>query len=188
MKFNVNSAFTEFKERLNEGSIEIYNEASVQFELGVIIRELFGMDYALSFERNITTLGLNKVEFLKKEMDLYVSSVSGDGRHCIEIKYPTNGQYPEQMYASCKDIRFLEQLAACGFAPSYFLFLTSDMNFYNDKEKEGIYRMFRKEKSLHGMIKKPTGHTSEYIELMNVYKMNWLDLKGKLKYFLISVG
>lgn len=46
--------------------------------------------------------------------------------------------------------------------------------------------MFWKEKSLHGMIQKPTGQAREYVELASVYKMNWLELKGKLKYFLVS--
>ena len=108
MEFNADLVLTEFKERLNLDSIEIYNEASVQSELEVIIRELLSADYALSFERNISTLGLDKAEFLKKKMDLCVSSVNGNSKHCIQIKYPTNGQCPEQMYESCKDISFLE--------------------------------------------------------------------------------
>lgn len=31
-------------------------------------------------------------------------------KYAIEIKFPTNGQYPEQMFIFCKDIKFLEEL------------------------------------------------------------------------------
>lgn len=33
-----------------------------------------------------------------------------DEIYAIELKYPKNGQYPEQMYSFIKDIKFMQQV------------------------------------------------------------------------------
>ena len=78
-------------------------------------------------------------------------------KHCIELKFPTQGQYPEQMFSSCKDVRFLEQLVDLGFDNCYFIMFADDPLFYNNKGESGIYRMFRKEKEIRNIVTKPTG-------------------------------
>ena len=76
------------------------------------------------------------------------------------MKFPTNGQYPEQMFNACKDVSFLEQLTEAGFNNSYFLFFTEDKNFYDSqhsRKHNGIYKLFRDQKEIKGKIEKPTG-------------------------------
>ena len=54
-------------------------------------------------------------------------------KYAIELKYPVNGQYPEQMYSFIKDIVFMEQLKSKGFNASYCLTMVNDKNFIQGK-------------------------------------------------------
>ena len=177
----------EFLSRIKEGQIEVYNEFSIQFELAMFLRERLDKQYKIQLERNISYFGLNKASFLKKEMDVVIFNGSESERYCIEIKFPTNGQYPEQMFSICKDIKFLEQLKENGFAKSYELVIVDSDVFLINKGGNEIYDMFRKDKLLRGKIVKPTGQRDEEVTLSNVYKLAWNDLSGDLKGLIISV-
>lgn len=39
--------------------------------------------------------------------------------YAIELKYPLNGQYPEQMFSFVKDIKFMEEMKELGFNEAY---------------------------------------------------------------------
>lgn len=176
-----------FMKRVSDGSIEIYNEFSIQFELAIFLRANLPKEYKIQLERNINYFGLDKEHFLKKEMDIVVFNPSTEEKHCIEIKYPTNGQYPEQMFSMCKDIKFLEELVDAGFSDSYCLVVVNDPLFYSNKGEEGIYRLFRKEKRLKGTIQKPTGKKDITYHLNHEYKIEWNDIREGEKYFIATV-
>lgn len=177
----------EFMNQVSNGSIEIYNEFSIQFELAIFLRKNLPKEYKIQLERNIHYFGLNKGHFLKKEMDIVVFNPITKETHCIEIKYPTNGQYPEQMFSMCKDIKFLEELTEAGFSESYCLVVVNDPLFYSNKGEEGIYRLFRKEKRLKGTIQKPTGKKDITYHLNHEYKIEWNDICEGEKYFIAKV-
>lgn len=177
----------EFMNQVSNGSIEIYNEFSIQFELAILLRANLPKEYKIQLERNINYFGLEKENFLKKEMDIVVFNPATEKRHCIEIKYPTNGQYPEQMFSMCKDIKFLEELVSAGFSDSYSLVVVNDPLIYSNKGEEGIYRLFRKDKLLRGIIQKPTGKKDITYHLKNEYKIEWKDISGTEKYFIAKV-
>lgn len=188
MKLNLQIHLNEFMVKIAEGVIEIYNEFSTQFELAIYLRENLANEYKIQLERNIDYFGLAKGNYLKKEMDIVVYNPATNEKHCIEIKFPTNGQHPEQMFSMCKDIRFLEELVDAGFAQSYLLVVVNDPLFYNDKGEKGIYRLFRKEKLLKGIIQKPTGKKDTAYHLKNEYKIEWKDIGEREKYFIATVG
>lgn len=126
---------------------------------------------------------------LKKEMDIVVFSEDKSEKYCIELKYPSNGQYPEQMFAICKDVRFLEQLIEHGFTGGYSLNLVDDKLFYNDYGKEeGIYEMFRRNKRIEGTVIKPTGDRDISYKFNNSYDIKWNEVDEKRKYFVIEVS
>ncbi|OLN23953.1 hypothetical protein BTO30_00550 [Domibacillus antri] len=177
----------EFMDQVSSGNIEIYNEYSIQFELAIFLRANLPIEYKIQLERNISYFGLDKENFLKKEMDIVVFNPDKKERHCIEIKNPTNGQFPEQMFSICKDIKFLEELVDAGFSDSYCLVVANNPLFYNNNGDEGIYRLFRKEKLLKGTIQKPTGKKDITYQLNNKYKIEWKDLSGTEKYFITTV-
>lgn len=184
---DLQAQLVEFMNQTSNGSIEIYNEFSIQFELAIFLRANLPKEYKIQLERNINYFGLDKGHFLKKEMDIVVFNPSTEEKHCIEIKYPTNGQYPEQMFSMCKDIKFLEELVDAGFSDSYCLVVVNDPLFYSNKGEEGIYRLFRKEKRLKGTIQKPTGKKDITYHLNHEYKIEWNNISGAEKYFIAKV-
>lgn len=184
---DLQAQLVEFINQISNGSIEIYNEFSIQFELAIFLRANLPKEYKIQLERNINYFGLDKGHFLKKEMDIVVFNPSTEEKHCIEIKYPTNGQYPEQMFSMCKDIKFLEELVDAGFSDSYCLVVVNDPLFYSNKGEEGIYRLFRKEKRLKGTIQKPTGKKDIRYHLNHEYKIEWNNISGAEKYFIAKV-
>ena len=90
-------------------------------------------------------------------MDIVIYTLEKTEKYCIELKFPTNGQHPEQMFSACKDIKFLEQLVKSGSTRGYFIMFTNDPLFYIDKGDKGIYKTFRKDKLIRGELRKPTG-------------------------------
>ena len=184
----ISQAIHGFLDNVSDGSIEVYNEASVQLELAIFLRSILPVEYKIQLERNIDSFGLTKKSFLKKEMDIVVVSSVHNERYCIEIAFPRNGQYPEQMFKICKDIRFLEELVQAGFSRSYCLVLADDHLFYSSKGDDGIYKLFRKDKQIHGLIRKPTGRKDEIIQLRGSYGLEWKVARGALRYFIVAVG
>lgn len=170
----VRLAMNELKNGINAEKIEVYNEASAQHELAYILRAILGEDYRVYLERNISHCGLEKWRFLKKEMDILIEDRSRTSMYCIEIKYPTSGQYPEQMFKACRDVSFLEQLKESGFKQNYFIFVSNDPNFYNDWGGSLI-------------IVKPTGSKDEEVTLKGEYTLKWEDIRGPLRWFMVRI-
>ena len=137
----LNELLESFCESIAAETIEIYNEFSLQHELGLFLREKLP-DYKVQFERNISFFFPPHRAFTKREIDITVFSPHAPGRmnlkYAIELKYPRNGQYPEQMFSFCKDIAFLEELQVAGFGSAALLILAEDRPFYEGKT-EGIY-------------------------------------------------
>jgi hypothetical protein len=121
-------------------------------------------------------------------MDIVI--FTDDEKHCIEIKYPENGQRPEQMYAACEAIRFLEQLVTEGeFATCYFLMITN--LFWEDGSATNpISGYFRDEVvPVVGTVWKPTRDTGEHLDFTGEYTLVWDILPGTdLRYILLPVA
>ena len=173
------------KVRIN--NIEIYNEFSLQHELGAYLSNMLP-SYKVQFERNVSYF-FNQKHTVKKEIDIVVFSQDGKEKYAIEIKCPLNGQYPEQMYAFVKDLKFMEELKHLGFNRTYSLVLVSDRPFYRGDNITSIYKYFRKEFRLFGKIYKPTGETKndECIELIGDYQFEWQSLDSNRKYYMIEI-
>ena len=171
---------------IGKGQIEIYNEFSLQHELGILLRSEFPSD-KVQFERNISYF-FNSDKFIKKEIDIVVFSPDKSIlKYAIELKFPRNGQHPEQMFSFCKDILFTEQLKASGFQKTFLIIFADDRLFYSGNA-DGIYGYFRQNKQLHGTIQKPTGLKNETVELKGTYQVNWTVATGDLKYAIIEAG
>lgn len=132
-----------------DSEFELYNEAGLQHELALFLRNRFaGTNYRLQLERNVVDLGipLQSNAFYKSEMDIYIYERGGDERYCIELKSPTHGAIPRRMYQTFEDIKFLEDLKfKAMFVRVALIFITPQQGFREAPEKEGIYRYFREE-------------------------------------------
>ena len=126
---NFERIISSFMKRIIAGEIEVYNEFSLQHELGIFLRDRL-TDYKVQFERNTRYFDIS--DTIKHEIDIVVFNDSE--RYAIELKYPLNGQYPEQMFAFIKDIKFMEELKQAGFSDTYCLTLVQDKKFFSGKK------------------------------------------------------
>lgn len=104
----------------------------------------------------------------------------------IELKYPRNEQYPEQMNSFCKDIDFLEQLKTEGFTKAFFIAFADDRLFY-EGNGDGIYGYFRNGQGLTGELQKPTGNQNESVTVEGNYTVMWEPVDGMLKYMIVVI-
>jgi hypothetical protein len=117
----------------------------------------------------------------KREIDISIFSPDmNELEAVIELKYPRNGQVPEQMFSFCKDISFLEQLTERKFRRGYFLALADDPLFYSGS-CEKIYSYFRGGKALTGTIQKPTGAKDKQVIVRGEYNIEWNPVLNQKK-------
>ena len=171
--------------QLNYNDIEIYNEFSLQHELGIFIRNQL-TEYKVQFERNVSYFGVGE-KTTKKEIDIAIFNNDKTEIYSIELKYPRNGQYPEQLYSFTKDLVFAEELKRAGFTKAYVVSLVDDMNFCSGANINGVYGYYRNQQVLSGKIYRPTGKTrdTEFIEVDGSYQVMWLDC-GERKYYILE--
>jgi hypothetical protein len=77
-----------------KGTVEIYNEISLQHEFGLYLRTTVSKTFKTQFERPVSFFGLHRSNFVKKEIDISVFASSQLEKYAIELKYPRNGQHP----------------------------------------------------------------------------------------------
>lgn len=182
-----------FDEEIGGNRIEVYNEFSLQHELGIYLRTKLE-NKKVQFERNVSFFKWSKQNFEKKEIDISIIEENGQPDTAIELKFPRNGQVPEQMYSFCKDIAFTEQLRSAGFREAFAIILVEDELFYSGREKDGIYSFFRRKAYLKGKIKGPTKmrgpagtKKDRQIFISKCHKIDWQTVRGKIKYALVHV-
>jgi hypothetical protein len=167
--------------------IEIYNEFSLQHELGIFLREKL-QGYQVQFERNVSYFTPDN-KTIKKEIDITIFNEDKSDKYAIELKHPLNGQHPEQIYSFVKDIKFMEELKDRGFNKTATVTLVSDRPFYEGRNNEGIYKYFREEYAVYGQIFKPTGtlKDKDSITLKGNYVFSWRPVYSNSRYYVIEV-
>lgn len=217
----INKTINDFFTDLKNGSIKVDedfdNEFGMQFELGVRLRNALvqngfaGQGYKVYFEKNIKNIcRINKWNYsdtLKKEIDLLIAKTSSEQLeelYAIELKFPRNGQYPEQMYEFVKDLAFIAQLKGqYNFTAGWSIVLVDDNKFCkttNRKTTNAIYTYFREDtnvgnnlKKIQGKIQKPTGKYKYQVPpLINIpvgygQTVQWESINQKLYYYTIQV-
>jgi hypothetical protein len=171
-----------FLREVGRGKIDIYNEFSLQHELGFFLRNKL-LASKVRFERNVSTLFTPSFVFTKREIDICLTS-RGDDRlqYAIELKFPRNGQYPEQMFSFCKDVAFAEELKHAGFARAGLIIFAEDPLFWRGPAN-GIYAIFRSGggRLLNGAIQKPTGKRDSMVTIRGAYPIEWLSVTDSLR-------
>lgn len=192
----INKVYDDEEEQGKEGkSIKVYNEFSLQHELGIFLREKLPK-YKVQFERNVKNF-FRIEDTIKHEIDIVIYNKQKKERYAIELKFPLNGQYPEEMYSFIIDIKFMEQLKEHGFNATYTLTMVIDHNFYEGKTydnsgnpRQGIYSYFRNKKIIEGEILKPTGNSdnSKSITLNRSHQIEWQENPNKdMKYYIVEI-
>lgn len=176
----------DFFNLVNIQQIEIYNEFSLQHELGLYLRNHLNPTFKIQFERNTKFFGIQQ-KLIKKELDIVIYNLLVDEKYAIELKFPKNGQYPESMFSFAKDIKFMEQIKAANFTHTYAITYVEDKLFYSGSNTTGIYSYFRSSQPLHGEIIKPTGKKDEQFHINGSYQIHWEALNGNSKYYLVEI-
>lgn len=179
----------------------VYNEFSLQHELGIFLREEFKNSFRVKFERNVGCFSEKEdpdylKKFVKKEIDIVICKGRRENpeKYAIELKYPTNGAYPQSMFQCIKDIKFMEQVKdELGFINTYCLTLTSDsfkgkLFRSSNKNSEGIYSFFRNKKEIHGKIKNPQHNSGESYNITGEYSIDWRQIDDTtFWYYLLKI-
>lgn len=171
---------------VGQGAIELYNEFSLQHELGVRLR-LALSDYRVQFERPVDFFGIRRLDTVKKEIDISVFQPDGGEKYALELKFPRNGQHPEQMFSACQDIAFLEDLVRAGFTAGLFVMVVEDPLFYRGASDSLPYAYFRGGEPIHGVVRKPTGERDKVLEISGSYQIVW-KTAGPYRYAYVRVG
>ncbi|MDR3394739.1 MAG: hypothetical protein P4L70_07030 [Parasulfuritortus sp.] len=181
------SALTaQFVQSVAANGTEIYNEFSLQHEFGIFLRAALPK-YKVQFEHNVESFGLSKQNFTKRELDIAVfAGDKTDLKYAIELKYPRNGQYPEQMFSFCKDVAFAEQLKAAGFSSAGLLIFADARPFYAGSAG-GIYGFFRAGRPITGRIEKPTEPKNDHVEIKGSYVVSWAPVSASTQYAFVEV-
>jgi len=157
----------------------IYNERSLQLELGYFFRR---EKLKVQFERPFH-IGRPKgsTKQPKTYLDLFVAGQTAN--MAVELKVPLNQRHPETLYDYCADLEFVESLmrnGACEFGAC--LLVTDDPTFWRDSGRGSeIHNFFRRKgEVLTGVISKPTGARDSCVVLTGAYSpaTGWCDLKS----------
>ncbi|MCW5675375.1 MAG: hypothetical protein KIT15_12430 [Xanthobacteraceae bacterium] len=184
-KLSICALVKEFAKLVASGEVEIYNEFSLQHELGLYLRYA-KPEWKIRFERNVSSFFGTGSHFTKREIDISISTADGKLVYAIELKFPRNGQYPEQMFGFCKDIAFAEELHQAGFQNAAFIVFADDPLFYSGTV-DGIYQYFRSLNVLTGRVEKPTGKRDQEVVLRGAYHVQWRPVVGQLMYAVVEI-
>ena len=184
---DLSALVSQFVDSVGHNGTDIYNEFSLQHEFGIFLRSALP-NFRVQFERNVSYFAPSKVAFTKREIDITVFSPDkAHLKYAIELKYPRNGQYPEQMFSFCKDIAFAEELKAAGFSRTALLIFADDRPFFAGPSEKVIYSYFRAGRPITGRIEKPTGDKNDHVEIKGHYAVSWLPVSGTTKYAYVEV-
>ncbi len=105
---NIRADIQEFIKLIASGQLEIYNEFSLQHELGIFLRNIYP-SHKVQFERNVSYFGLNKTDFEKREIDISIfTQDKNEFSTVIELKYP-------RIWASTRaNVQFLQRYCLLG--------------------------------------------------------------------------
>lgn len=193
MASTIKTVLYDFLDIIKSGEIEIYNEASLQFELAIYLREKLTNSKIL-LERNISNLGLVKYENGKKiieksEIDILISDAKKGTHFIIELKAPINQNQvrPVTIFNLIEDIKFLEELQAHAI-PGIILFITDQLGYMKGNRTTGPLLTDIRKGELSGSYNKhqKIQDGKEPITLKNKYNPEWKNLGDKLNYFVLE--
>lgn len=201
MSVSIQKLIEDFTKEFKNWDDFIYNEFSLQHELGIYLRGKLPKEYLVQFEKNVKKFTdsetVKETRFEKKEIDIVIVNTKDENEcYAIELKYPVNGEYPVQMFKFVEDIRFMEQVKSLPCFKDTFVFcLVEQDGFYVPKNKtEGIYQYFRGENPscLKGTIENPVKNMEKKnFKLENEYSIKWEKVENgvnpALRYYFLEI-
>ena len=206
----------DFTKQVQSGNITFHNEASLLVNLVCFLRQILKSNpayegYKVDVEANIaqavkcpnfkTRCGKRNIDVVIFHGDSIIDLSTSEDKYAIELKFPTNGQYPEQMFKFIQDIAFMEEAQGLGntmqnaswFNGSFCLTFADDPNFYHQtgrKVSKSIYKYFRNcpNPPITGQIANPIANSNpKQLNIVRTYTVNWIPSStspnNTLKYY-----
>lgn len=137
----------------------IYNEISLQHELGKFLENKLKYDYHVFYEKNMYDTKKEKEQYgwVKKEVDIVIVSKDKEQKekYAIELKFSKgeNARTPENLYDYIKDIKFMELVKKIKEYTNVYNFIIANSQKYYKYElnnnsfnnRYDIYEMFRRQ-------------------------------------------
>jgi hypothetical protein len=188
-------SITHFFQSINKQPIEFYSEAGLQHELALFLRNNYP-DFTVRLEYPTTRIYKPTPSFVKKEIDIYITTKSGK-KYVIELKMPKeSGGTPKEMYHAIEDVKFLEQLRHHNMDGCYAILITKHVAFWQAKRADSqMYKIFNGETVNFQTLRKEEFPTflknSSEIQLSQTYQAKWNDIvdihNNYWKYYLLDV-
>lgn len=193
--FTMIDRINNFFNAIQQTPIELYSEFGLQHELAIFLRTNYP-DLTVRLEYPTPRIFNPLPQFIKKEIDIYVTTQTGQ-RFVIELKMPKdNGGIPKAMYHAIEDVKFLEQLRQSNIDGCYSILATSCIAFWEAPRADaGIYQYFNGQEVVIQSIDLPQLptflHSKGQIQLANIYQANWQDYTDTTntnwKYYVLNV-
>ena len=168
----------------------IYNERSFQLELTVYLRKVLP-EYYVHIEKSKGSLRVNGNLSKKGGIDIAIFNDDKKEKYAVELKYGAiDAGVPAAMFNFVEDVKVCEELKAYGFTDTCCVTLVNNSKFYKGDKQDGIYKYFRVEHSIYGVIEKHTakGSGPDSYTLNRVHDFEWKDIPGqKEKYYVIRI-
>ena len=184
-----------FFNAIQQTPIELYSEFGLQHELAIFLRTNY-TDLIVRLEYPTPRIFNPLPQFIKKEIDIYVSTLAGQ-RYVIELKMPKDDSgTPNEMYRAIQDVKFLEQLRQNNIDGCYAILVTERQAFWQAPQANaGIYQFFNGQQVNIQSVE--VGHLPNFlhkkgsIELNNNYQGNWNDYTDinntNWKYYVLDI-
>jgi hypothetical protein len=183
-----------FLRTIDEVPIELYNEAGLQHELAIFLRNNYP-ELQVKLEYPTSRIFENQLHFTKKEIDIFITTEENE-KFVIELKMPKTGAgTPAEMYSAIKDVKFLEELRENGIDGCYAILFTDIQAFWHAPQAHvGIYNFFNGNEIVIGSLQIEQMpiflHRNGALILNNIYHSNWIDYNdffhGNWKYYIIN--
>lgn len=195
LRTNMLNSINQFFQSIIKQPIELYSEAGLQHELALFLRNNFP-DFNVRLEYPTTRIYSPTPSFVKKEIDIYITTKSGE-KYVIELKMPKeSGGTPKEMYHAIEDVKFLEQLRHHNMDGCYAVLMTKHVAFWQTKRADSqIYKIFNGETVNFQTLTKEEFPTflknSPEIQLSQTYQAKWNDIvdihNNYWKYYVLEV-
>lgn len=176
-----------FFEKYKFEDVDFYGEAELQMKLCWHFMKCLPR-YKVEVERPISMYGIDK-KLNKKEIDIVLIDKETDDKFVIELKshFYRQGAYNKRIHFTLKDIEFLERLKDTNvFNKVISVCFTESHHYYEIPQgSDAQYNDFRR---YHRVNKGRYTLTNESdVNIKKDYKIDWIKLKDKCRYFVLEV-
>ena len=180
---------------IQDTPIELYSEFGLQHELAIFLRTNYP-ELIVRLEYPTPRIFNPLPQFIKKEIDIYVTDLTGQ-RYVIELKMPKDDcGTPNEMYRAIQDVKFLEQLRQNNIDGCYAILVTERQAFWQAPQANaGIYQFFNGQQV--NIQSVDVGHLPNFLHkkgsigLNNNYQGNWnnyTDINNtNWKYYVLDI-